>query len=194
MPKPPKPSPRTDVGTRLKLLAAARVLYGGGLLAHTTATMPGIAAHPASSEARCRLQRFKRRNGPFLLLAASRRAAARWARYFTPELRLAMRRHWPGNTTLVFAARPGLPAVCYSRGNIAVRVDANPSCRRLARLAGGLLISSSLNRRGRPVVAPSHRLRWRWQRYLAASLAAEPCTHHPSSLLLIRGSRSKRLR
>lgn len=170
------------------------MLRTGGLVAHGTATVPGVAAHPESRRAMIRLQRFKGRKGPFLLLADCRHTAACWARYFTPALRQAMRRDWPGTTTLVFAGRPGLPQACYQRGNIAVRVDAHASSRLLSRYAGGLLISSSLNRRGGPIAAPSRRLRWRWRRYLAACLVAGGSISRPSRLLLIRGHANKYLR
>ncbi|MDX8401843.1 MAG: hypothetical protein R8K47_04360, partial [Mariprofundaceae bacterium] len=42
--------------------------------------------------------------------------------------------------------------------------------RLLCRLAGGLIASSSLNRRGKQPGAPSRRLRWRLMRHLAGRL------------------------
>ena len=133
--------------------------------------MPGAAALPRPDALR-RLQRFKGRRGPFLLLTADVRAALRLARRRPPSLRRMMREHWPGPVTLAFPARPGLPDACLRRGRVAVRVDAYAGVRCLCRLAGGLLVSTSLNRRGRPTEMPSRRLRWRWRRHLDGTLPA----------------------
>jgi len=179
---------------RIRPLKLARILRDGGLVAHESSTLPGIAAHPGNANAIQLLQRFKQRDGPFLLLVASRKEAARWVRYWRPALRRSMRQYWPGTTTLVFPGRRGLPACCYRKGLLALRVDGTPACRRLASHAGGLLISTSLNRGGQPVRQPGLRLGMRWHRYIRAWTGGNGSLARPSSMLLIKRNRILRLR
>jgi tRNA A37 threonylcarbamoyladenosine synthetase subunit TsaC/SUA5/YrdC len=77
---------------------------------------------------------------------------------------------------------------------IAVRVDADPACRYLAHLSGGLLISSSLNRKQQPVQAPSRRLRMRWHRHLSAQIGFGDSSGCASSLLKWSGAKLHVLR
>jgi len=180
------------------LLRAARKLRRGGLLAHNTGTLPGVASVAGKRAAAIRLCRFKQRKGPFLLLADSLHSALRLLIFLPSELRRAMQQAWPGPTTFIFptsdGAVSGLSSICYGgrrmmRRTIAVRVDADPACRYLAYLAGGLLVSSSLNRKGQPVQAPDRRLRMRWQRHLSAYLTFSAGSGCASTLLKWTGSR-----
>jgi len=91
----------------------------------------------------------------------------------------------------VFPGLPGLPAPLYRRGRIAVRVDADPCVRLLCRLSCGLLVSSSLNRPGKPPAWPDRRLRFRWRRHLDGRLethAVRP-TGRASKVLALKGER-----
>jgi L-threonylcarbamoyladenylate synthase len=170
------------------------MIRAGGLVAHATATVPGVAASPWQPAGMRRLVHFKQRPGPFLVLADTARTAMQLAPFFTPGLRRLMRESWPGRTTLVFHARPGLPACCYQRGTLAVRVDASAFVRDLARRSGGLILSSSLNRRGQATAALDRRRRWRWQRHLAALLPGAAGEGMPSTIWRVRGRRTERLR
>jgi len=114
------------------------------------------------------MQRFKRRRGPFLLLADSIRTAAGYIRWYPSGLRKLIKTQWPGQTTLVIPARPGLPRSCYKHGKLAIRVDADLACRGLAKACGGLLLSSSLNRRDEIVRRPCYAVQMRWHRFLSA--------------------------
>jgi len=106
-----------------------------------------------------------------------------------------MREDWPGTTTLVFPGRPGLHACCYQKGRLALRVDADPLCRDLAAsVTGGMLISSSLNRRGQPMRNSDRRLRMRWHRYLGGWCRETAPASSPSTMLLLKGSRILQLR
>jgi len=170
------------------------VLNGGGLIAHYTGTLPGIAAAAFNHKATGRLIRFKQRRGPFLLLADRAETAARMARYFSPELRRQMHAAWPGPVTLVFPARPGLPACCCHKGLVAVRVDGALQTRQLARACGGLLASSSLNRRGEVHSQPDRSLQMRFHRYLNGRIAGAPAAGRASSMIRIRGNHSTVIR
>jgi len=169
---------------KLRALCAARTLQQGRLVAHNTSTIAGVAASPFCPKAVRKLQQFKQRQGPFVLVADSIRTAVRHTRYLPPPLRRAMRQAWPGNTTLVVPGRPGLPRTCYARGRIALRVDADTTCRRLAALSGGLILSSSLNRRGDNVQTPDWRLRMHWHRHIDGVIYGEKQSNTPSTLLL----------
>ena len=194
MPAPPKQPHKINTSAKLRVLRAARALRGGGLLAHNTSTLPGIAASPDSKAAIKRMCRFKQRNGPFLLLVDSTRTAMKICRRLSPELRHAVKQCWPGHTTLIFSARPGLPIACYERGMVAVRVDASDEVRRLAKACGGLIVSSSLNRKGRPLNQPSRSLRMRWQRHLHACDPTGSPSGKPSALLRLSGRHMQKLR
>ncbi len=188
-----KPPQRIDVSLKLRCQRLAPLLRKGKLVACGTSTLPGLAAHPGKPEAVRLLQQFKQRKGPFLLLAASEREAATWVRRWTPALRKAMRHYWPGSTTIIFPGKPGLPESCYRRGYLAIRVDGNPVCRHLAFKSGGLLISSSLNRKGEPVQLPDISSKMRWHRFLRSGVQGIQSTGQPSTLLMVKGARVHRL-
>jgi len=177
---------RYEIKKKLATLRVAKVLRKGGLLAHQTGTVAGVAAHPACPAAIKKLQRFKQRKGPFLLLADSMSTALSQARYITPALRKLAKDSWPGAVTLVFSAKPKQDEVCYQQGTMAVRVDGDSESRRLAHLCGGLLLSSSLNRRGNPTMPLNRQLFRRFSSWIdiqlpcenSASLNAQSCIYH----------------
>jgi len=62
-----------------------------------------------------------------------------------------MERFWPGPLSLVLSAMPGLPAgLTDTQGRICVRCPDHPVARKLCRLFGGPLTSTSANISGRP--------------------------------------------
>jgi L-threonylcarbamoyladenylate synthase len=140
------------------------------------------------------MQRFKRRKGPFLLLAASRKDVCRLVPYFSPLLRKMMHQVWPGPVTLVFAAKPGMPDACYQRGCLAVRFDADAFCSMLAQQCGGFILSSSLNRRDEETVYPDRRLRMRWHRHLQGCVNGHDRAGIASRIYRIDRSRMQRIR
>jgi len=186
------------VRDKLHLLRIAELLRQGSLLAHNTGTLPGIAAAAGHRKAANRLCRFKQRKGPFLLLADSQHTALRLSIYLPCKLRRAMLEAWPGPTTFILpsagADAKNISSACFSGRSIAVRVDADIACRYLARLVGGFLISSSLNRKGQSVQRPDRRLRMRWQRHLGAQFSSLAGSGNASSLLKWTGSRLLSLR
>ncbi len=184
----------SKIAEKLSALRAARLLRQGGLIAHHTATLPGVAAIPNHAAAIARLQLFKQRKGPFLLLADSVATATSLARYFSPELRRQVRAAWPGPVTLVFAGKPGLPACCYQHGYLAVRVDASLQTRQLVAACGGLMISSSLNRRGAAVLQPGLTCTMRMHRFLRMCLEGKISSGKASSIVRVRRNRAVLIR
>jgi len=183
--RPRRFSLRSRIQAKLAALRAASMLVRGGVMAHHTATLPGIAAAPMSSQSVAKLMAFKQRQGPFLLLADSIHTALSLVRFHSPALRQLARQSWPGSTTLVFAGKPGLPACCYRDGKLAVRVDASLQACQLAAACGGLLISSSLNRKGKMPVQPDRALVMRSRRMLSGYLHGRAGSGTASRMLRI---------
>jgi L-threonylcarbamoyladenylate synthase len=108
------------------------------------------------------------------------------ARFVSPKLRKLARQCWPGPVTLVFAARPGLPEACYQHSMLAVRVDADVATRRMAKCCGGLLLSSSLNRKAGAVRSAERKLHMFWHRHLDGRVSGSTAQGRPSSIIQIR--------
>lgn len=183
-----------QVRRKFATLKAARLLNRDGIIGHMTGTVAGVAASARAPQAIAGLQRFKQRRGPFLLLADAPKRALHLASHSRATLRRLAKAHWPGPVTLVFAATPGLPDCCYRQGRIALRVDADPETRRLARLCGGLLLSSSLNRRRGRTMRPERRLHFRWHRHLADCLPGGSGTGKASKIILVHGEEIRPIR
>jgi len=174
-------------------------LNHGGLLAHTTGTLAGVAASPFDPSAMRRMAGFKQRTGPFLLLADSLRTALRLAIYIPAALRSEMQQVWPGPTTIVFPCRPekttGLSRkACYAGRRIAIRVDSDAGCRYLAAQNNGLLASSSLNRKNKCVQTLNKKLRMRMHRHLHDAIAGSTGSGIASEIVQWRNRRLHVLR
>ena len=117
----------------MRALKVAQKLQQGGVIAHQTSTLPGVAASAASVQGIKKVQRFKQRKAPFLLLADSIYTALKQAVYISPALRKLAQTSWPGAVTLVFPAVQTLDKACYQGGCIAIRVDADIETQRLAK-------------------------------------------------------------
>lgn len=181
---------------KLGVLHAAKALHNGRLLAHQTGTVAGIAGHPERSKAVEKMQRFKQRKGPFLLLADSVSSALAQARYISPTLRKMAKDVWPGPVTLVFPAKHRLATACYKRGAIAVRVDAAEESRYLAKQCGGFVLSSSLNRKKQPTMPLQRQQYRRFSAWLGAYLPADsqPASQQASQIYRISHTKIQRLR
>jgi len=187
--------PRVSSRVKIQALKGTRMLRQGKLMLHTTATVAGVTARLDHAQGLRRLQHFKQRNGPFLLLASSIKKALSLARCPTTALRMLAHQHWPGPVTLVFPARTGLPSLCYQGSYIAVRVDAATAVRQLAAYNKGLIISSSFNRRGRCNGIANRRSRFRMASWIDGFIAADTVpTGSPSSLYRIHGQHIQQLR
>lgn len=168
---------------KIQTLKATKVLQQGGVIAHHTSTLAGIAASPHSLQGIKKVQRFKQRQAPFLLLADSVKTALKQAVYISPALRQLANASWPGAVTLVFRAKKNLNAVCYHGGYMAIRVDSDRQTRQLAQACGGLMLSSSFNRKGQAVMPLNIRSRMRYHAYIHAVLpSSKPPVGKASSI------------
>ncbi|MDX8387507.1 MAG: Sua5/YciO/YrdC/YwlC family protein [Ghiorsea sp.] len=171
------------------------MLCSGGLIAHQTSTLAGIAASAQSKQGILKAQRFKQRRGPFLLLADSVSTALKQAVFLTPALRELAKKSWPGSVTLVFSAKRTLAGECYCRGDVAVRVDASLQTRLLAKHCGGFVLSSSLNRKGQDVQKLTHGLKYRWHRHLSSLVPTLKVSKgQPSQMFRVSGNKVTKLR
>jgi len=180
---------------KIHTLKAAQKLQKGGLIAHNTATLAGIAASVQSDVGVRKAQTFKQRKAPFLVVADSMSTALKQAVYISPSLRKLAKQSWPGAVTLVFSAKQKYHAACYQNGFIAIRVDADAETRRLAKLCGGLMLSSSLNRKGQAVQQPNLKQRYRWQRHLSGVLSKKVAKQgKPSKIFRLKRRKVEQLR
>ncbi|MDX8381976.1 MAG: Sua5/YciO/YrdC/YwlC family protein [Ghiorsea sp.] len=185
-----------SISAKLQSLKAGKILRLGVLVAHQTSTVSGIAASATSKKGIKKAQKFKQRQGPFLLLADCLSTALKQAIYIPTSLRKLAKISWPGAVTLVFPARQHLHSACYQKRTIAVRVDADAETRRLAQICGGLMLSSSLNRRNQSVKQPCFALKYRWHRFGLKILTDDK--HHgsntPSSIYQMKSNHVRQIR
>ena len=135
---------------------AARVLRGGGIVAHATEAVFGLACDPRNSRALDRLINLKSRSRSkgLILIGGRPEDVLTYASALSPECLQAVTASWPGPVSWVVPARIGLdPRLTGGRRSIALRVTAHIQAAQLCRCFGGALISTSANVSGhRPAV------------------------------------------
>jgi L-threonylcarbamoyladenylate synthase len=88
---------------------------------------------------------------PLPLIAADLPAALNAASRWPESASLLSRVFWPGPLSLVVPACPFVPPILHAgTGKIALRVSSHPVASLLAKLSGGLIISTSANISGAP--------------------------------------------
>ncbi len=139
-----------------QLRFATRLLRRGGILAHPTEAVYGLACDPLDAGAVLRLLALKGRplEKGLILIAASLEQLRPFVRLpdaQPPAWLEPVLASWPGPHTWLLPAAEGLP-VWINGGSekIAVRVTAHPLAAELCRHFGGPLVSTSANRSGRP--------------------------------------------
>jgi L-threonylcarbamoyladenylate synthase len=156
-----------------RLRLAARTLRAGGVVAHPTEAVFGLACNPYSARAVLHLLQLKGRPGHKGLILITDRFerlldfvpppdAAMWAR-IAPT--------WPGAVTWLMPARPACPVwLTGGRDQLAVRVTAHPLAAALCAATGLPLVSTSANRSGRPPARRALQVRRSFGRRLHAIL------------------------
>lgn len=136
-----------------RIARAAEVLRAGGVLAYPTETFYGLGALASDRAAVARLAAAKLRpdGKPLPLLAADLSQVAQVVARLEPAAQRIADALWPGPLTLVLPAAAWLaPLITAGTGTVAIRVPGSEVARRLARLAGGAVISTSANLSGEP--------------------------------------------
>ncbi len=138
--------------TPFTLRHAAHLLHAGGIVAHPTEGVFGLACNPLDAVAIESLLRIKQRSAHkgLILIAADLEQLAPFIAPQPAHLEAA-RRDWPGAKTLIMPARPGVPPLLTGgRPTLATRVTAHTLSAALCRAFGGPLVSTSANLSGRP--------------------------------------------
>ena len=140
---------------------AARHLRRGGVVAHATEGVWGLACNPFDRSAVGRILALKGRSPRkgLIVIGAS-------ADCFAPELKslpVADRRmveaSWPGAVSWILPNRRFPAWIAGSGGGVAARVPGHAQARRLCAGFGGPLVSTSANPSGRPATANALRVR-----------------------------------
>jgi len=133
------------------LLSAATIIRQGGVVAHPTETVYGLAADPFSAEAVAKLQAIKQRLAPrpLILLIAQAGNAYDVAQLSGPARQwydTLTRAFWPGPLTLVLPIKSRLRCPALAGGEtVAVRVSSHPIALRLTQTVGRPITSTSAN-------------------------------------------------
>lgn len=141
---------------------AAEIIRRGGVIVYPTETVYGIGADALNARAVNRVQEVKGRKEakPILVLVRSREMMLDLVDGVNAAAEVLMQHFWPGPLTLVFKARPGLPAgLTQDTGAIGVRVPSSALCLRLLDLCGRPITSTSANLTGMPVHATVQEIR-----------------------------------
>lgn len=150
---------------------AAGVLRAGGLVAFPTETFYGLAADPSNNEALARLYAAKQRplQKAVLLLVRDREQLANLVSKIPAVYEPLIERFWPGPLTLIFPARPHLPALLTAAsGTVGIRMSSHPLAGKLLAAVGGPVTATSANLSDQPALSTAVRV----QRQLAGRIDA----------------------
>ena len=131
--------------------AAARRIGAGGVIAYPTESVYGLGCAPADPIAVARLLGIKGRqpHKGLILIAHEFTSLSAWVSLPDSPYRDDIAASWPGPTTWVLPARPGVPQwISGGRDSVAVRVTAHPLAAALCRAVGEPIVSTSANRSG----------------------------------------------
>jgi len=152
------------VPSQHQLARAARVLRSGGVVAHVTEGVWGLACDPLQVDTVLRVIALKRRDvarGLIVIGATPEDLAP----FVDPEAADAWdkaARYWPGPVTCVLPARADTPWwLTGDHNSIALRQTAHAPSAALSRVFGGPLVSTSANLAGRPPVRSAWQVRAR---------------------------------
>ncbi len=127
---------------------AARVLRSGGIIAHATEAVFGLACDPHNTTALDRLLELKSRSSAkgLILIGAGPAQVLEYASVLPAERLRVVLASWPGPVSWVVPARAGLdPHLTGGRGSIVLRVTDHAQARQLCWCFGAALISTSAN-------------------------------------------------
>jgi len=132
---------------------AVRVMQAGGIIVFPTTGLYGLGVDATNRTAVDRVFALKSRadTKPILVLIQSTDQLDRWVTEIPPTAEKLINRYWPGGMTLVFSARPCLPArITAGTGKIGIRVPAHPVARGLVASADFPITATSANLAGQP--------------------------------------------
>ncbi len=154
---------------RLHLERAVRALRAGGVIAHATEGVWGLACDPADPIAVARVLRLKGRRADkgFILVAGSVPQALPLLQRLADAQRASVLRSWPGPVTWIVPAPDDVPRWITGRDrSVAVRVSDHYQFAALCEAFGGPLLSTSANLQGRAAASSALAVR----RYFRAGI------------------------
>lgn len=138
---------------------AAEILRAGGVVAHPTETVYGLAVDPFSDAALQRLFAVKGRpeTNPVLVIVADTSQLEALCGPLPAAARALADAFWPGPLSLVLPEGPPMPALLTAgTGRICARCPAHEDARALAAAFGGPVTSTSANRSGELPALTAH--------------------------------------
>lgn len=142
-----KIQPATDENIR----KAAALVRMGGVVVYPTETVYGIGCAPQIPEAAKRICLIKGRAEKPLPLACSDLEEARRIAEFNPAAERLAERFWPGPLTIVLPAKVEYSIwITHGAKTLGVRVPDHEVSRRLAKLSGGVIVTTSANKSDEP--------------------------------------------
>ena len=127
---------------------AVAALQAERVIAYPTETVYGLGVNPFSEIALDALFTVKERekDRPVLLIVDTFSQIEKYISRVSQAAALCMEKFWPGPISLLFPAVSGLPdCLTDSMGRICVRCPDHPAARKLCRLWGGAITSTSAN-------------------------------------------------
>ena len=132
---------------------AVQALRRGGVVAYPTRCLYGLAADALNPEAVDRVYRIKGRpaDKALSILIPKRKTLADLVADISPAANALMDQFWPGDLTLLFRAKAGLPRnLTAGTGKIGIRLPAHPVAKALVEGFGGSITATSANVSGEP--------------------------------------------
>jgi L-threonylcarbamoyladenylate synthase len=116
------------------------------VVVYPTETVYGIGCIPSDPDAAQRVCEIKQRADKPLPLICSDVEAARRVVEMTPEAEKLASKFWPGPLTIVLRAKAKYNMwVSHGASTLGIRVSSNPIALKLAKEAGGVIVSTSAN-------------------------------------------------
>lgn len=135
-----------------KIRQATDIIQNGGVIAHPTEAVYGLACDPANSQAVLRLLALKQRSWEkgLILVAASINQLSSYVT-ISKQQQKKLAASWPGPITWILPVKPGISSLLTgSHSSLAVRVSAHPVVQALCRECGHPLVSTSANVQSSP--------------------------------------------
>lgn len=133
------------------LRVAAATMRNGGVVIYPTETVYGIGCLPSDPDATMRICEIKGRAEKPLPLVCSDTEMARKVVQFNATAEKLAEAFWPGPLMFILPSKVVYPMwVTHGKSTLGLRVPGTEVPRKLAQLAGGVIVSTSANISGEP--------------------------------------------
>ena len=134
--------------------SAAGCLRSGGVIAHATEGVWGLACDPYSCKAIERILAIKGRESAkgLLLIASATTDFDAALQELAPKIRAQVMASWPGHVTWLLPGDAYPQCIKGQYSTVACRVPDHAQAREIAAAFGGPIVSTSLNKAGEPPV------------------------------------------